>query len=218
MEELIESAEKYYTSQISYHNFSHVEETLEAADELLTRCRDYGVEIDEEVVRTALVFHDAYYQKDADRFGYETKEDLSKEVARVELRKHGYDKDFISEVEGCIEATKHGSEPETNEQIAVRASDLRGLMGDYDEFRENSEALKEEHKQLYGSEPDYQQWFEGVLNTLNDYASQNLVLTPEHETEDGLSEFHAQLGKNIGQFIDDYVEEDMSINIAVSQS
>ena len=215
MEELLESAEKYYTSQSSYHNFSHVEHTLEAADEILTRCRDYEIEINEEVVQAALVFHDAYYQKDAERFGYETKEDLSKEVARVELRKHGYDEDFISEVEECIEATKHNSEPENNEQIAVRASDLRGLMGDYDEFRENSEALKEEHKQLNGSEPDYDQWVEGVLNTLHHYASQDLELTPEHETEDGLSEFHSQLGRNIGQFIEDYVEEEMEITLSV---
>lgn len=215
MDELLEVAEPYYSSDLPYHNFSHVEDTLEAAEEIVDRCDKHDVDLDEEVVYAALAFHDAYYQKDAERFGFETKEDLSEEVARVELRELGYSEDFVEEVADCIEATKHGAEPETNEQVAVRASDLRGLMGSYTEFRENSEALRKEQEVLSGGKPDYDVWVEGVLDTLHHYASQDLELTPEHRTEEGLSEFHAQLGRNIGQFIHDYVESGMELEVNV---
>ncbi|EGQ43173.1 MAG: hypothetical protein J07AB43_11630 [Candidatus Nanosalina sp. J07AB43] len=173
-----------------------------------------------EVIQAAPAFQDAYYQRNEERFRYETKEDLSKEVARVELREAGYDEEFVGRVEDCIEATKHHADPaeDTTEEITVRATDLRGLMGTYKEFQQNSEALREEQKLPNSSIHDYKDWVEGVLNTLHHYASQNLELTPEHETSDGLSEFHAQLGQNIGQFIYDYVEKDMQIEVDVRKS
>lgn len=216
MEQFLETAEPYYSSEIPYHNFSHVKDTLEAADELFTRCNEYGIEINEEIVNAALAFHDAFYHKDEQELGFDSKEDLSKQVAKIELLEQDYGEEFISEVENCIEATKPAVFPETNEEIAVRASDLRGLMGDYDEFIQNTEALRKEHKVLNGSEPDYEQWVEGVLNTLHHYASQDLRLTPEHDTEDGLSEFHSILGRNIGQFINEYVEDGMEIEVTVN--
>lgn len=217
MDEFLERAEDYYTDELPYHNFSHVKETLEAAEELIDRCREYNVDIDQEVVQAALAFHDASHQKNPERFGYEAKEDVSKEVARVELRKAGYEEEFVSNVEDCIEATKPGVKPEDEavEEIVVRASDLRSMIGPYDEFQQNSEALRKEHEILHGSEPEYTQWVEGVLNTLHHYASQDLELTPEHETDEGLSEFHSQLGKNIGQFMHDYVEKDMNIEVEI---
>lgn len=212
-----EAAEKYYTDKLSYHNFQHVEDTLEAANEILERCEEHDVDIDEEVVRTALYFHDAYYQKDNQRFGINSKEDLSKEVARVELSRLGYDEKFIQDVTQCIEATKHDSEPDANEGIAVRAADLRGLMGNYDEFQQNTEKLFREQKELHGERPDYVRWVETTLNILNHYASQDFELTPEHDTQEGLSEFHMELGRNIGQFYQDYVNEDMDVQIQVSE-
>ena len=65
MEELGEAARPYYSDELEYHNFSHVEDVLDAAEDILDRTREHGVEVDEDVVRAAVYFHDAYYQKDA---------------------------------------------------------------------------------------------------------------------------------------------------------
>lgn len=216
-EEFLESASPYYSDSLEYHNIEHVHDTLEAADELIERCEEHGVDIDEEVVRAALAYHDAYYHKNAERFGFDSKEDLSKEVARKELRDMGYGEEFIGRVEDCIEATKHHVSPDEDavEEIAVRAADLRGLMASYDEFIENTYALREEHETLHGEKQGYQEWMEGVLNILDHYGSQKLELTDESTTEEGVSEFHEQLGANRQQFIIKHLEPGMEIKVEV---
>ena len=218
MEELREAARPYYSDELEYHNFSHVEDVLDAAEEILERTEEYGIDIDEQVVEAAVYFHDAYYQKDARRFGFETKEDLSKEVAKKELRDLGYGKNFIKKVEGCIEATKHQSLPDEDspEEILMRASDLRGLMANYDEFLENTYALRDEHQTLHGEKQGYSEWMEGVLNVLDHYGTQKLELTPENETDEGLSEFHAELGKNRQQFLIEHIKQGMDINVEIN--
>jgi predicted metal-dependent HD superfamily phosphohydrolase len=216
-QEFLESARPYYSDDLEYHNFGHVEETLEAAGELLDRCEEEDVEVDEEVVVASLAYHDAYYHKDAERFRYDSKEDLSKEVARKELREREYDEEFIQRVEDCIEATKHHARPDKDakEAILVRAADLRGLMASYDEFIENTYALWQEHETLYGNEQSYQEWFKEVLNVLDHYGSQRLELTEKGATENGLSEFHQQLGANRQQFIIDHIKPGMEIEINI---
>lgn len=218
MEELREAARPYYSEDLEYHNFSHVEDVMEAAEDLLERAEEHDKDVNEEAVRAAVYFHDAYYQKNAERFRFETKEDLSKEVARKELRGLGYDENFIGTVEDCIEATKHHSVPDEDspEEIIMRASDLRGLMADYDEFLENTYALREEHETIHGEEQGYREWLESVLNVLDHYGTQKLELTPENETDEGLSEFHAELGKNRQQFIVEHVEPDMDLEVSVN--
>ena len=217
MEELREAARPYYSEELEYHNFSHVEDVLDAAEDILDRTKEHDVEVDEEAVRAAVYFHDAYYQKDAERFGFDTKEDLSKEVARKELRELGYDEKFVGKVEDCIEATKHHSLPDEDspEEVIMRASDLRGLMANYDEFLENTYALRDEHKTLHGEKQEYGEWMEGVLNVLDHYGAQKLELTPESETDEGLSEFHAELGKNRQQFIIDHIRPGMDITVEI---
>lgn len=218
MKELREAARPYYSEELQYHNFSHVEDVLGAAEDLLDRAEEHELDIDEEAVKAAVFFHDAYYQKDEERFGFNTKEDLSKEVARIELRELGYDEKFIRKVEDCIEATKHHSLPDEDspEEIVMRASDLRGLMADYDEFLENTYALRDEHETLHGEKQEYEEWMEGVLNVLDHYGTQKLELTPENETDQGLSEFHAELGKNRQQFIIDHIEPGTDINVKIN--
>jgi hypothetical protein len=203
---LLEAAQPLYSDELPYHNFSHVQDTLEAADTLLDRCEEYDVDIDEEVVYAALDFHDALYHVDHRLEGFATKEDLSKHVAENQLEQFGYDDEFINEVTDCIEATKHSAEPETKEQIAVRAADLRGLMGSEDEFLSNTEALWEEQKVLK-EDPDRQEWINGTYDVLVNYLSQDLELTPEHDTEEGVSEFHTALAENINSFKQEYLEE-----------
>lgn len=218
MEELREAARPYYSDELEYHNFSHVEDVLDAAKNILKRTEEYDIDVDEQALKAAVYFHDAYYQKNEQRFGFETKEDLSKEVARKELRDLGYEEEFIDKVEGCIEATKHHSVPDEDspEEIIMRASDLRGLMADYDEFLENTYALRDEHQTLHGEKQDYREWMEGVLNVLDHYGTQKLELTPENETEKGLSEFHAELGKNRQQFIIEHIKPGMDINVEIN--
>lgn len=218
MDRLEEATKHYYTEELEYHNFSHVQDVLDSAENILQRTEDHDIEVDEDVIIAAVYFHDAWYQKDPEELGFETREDVSKKVARDELEDMGYDEDFIVGVEDCIESTKHHSMPEEDspEQIVMRAADLRGLMADYDEFIENTEALRDEYETIHGEKRSYEKWFEDVLNVLDHYGAQKLELTPEGETEEGLSEFHAELGKNRQQFIIDHIKPGMDINVEVT--
>jgi len=82
------------------------------------------------------------------------------------------------------------------EWTVLRAADLRGLMADYATF--------EEHTLLTGEEPSMAEWAEQVEDILEHYLSQDICLTPEHDTDSGVSEFHANTQRNLQRFRDSY--------------
>lgn len=190
---LVETARTYYTD-LPYHSFSHVTDAMEAAHALLERCDRYGVDVDGAVVEAALLFHDASYHKDHEAEEYVTKEAYSAAIARDELACEGYDKPFRSDVAACIHATEPDAAPGTNAAKLVRAADLRNLMQDYTTFRENAEALREEHRVLHAETLPEEEWVAEVTATIEHFLDQEIQLTPE---DDG---FHERARTNLERF------------------
>lgn len=190
---LVDAAAPYYTD-LPYHSFEHVLDTLDAAQTLLDRCERYAVEVDGAVVEAAVLFHDANYHRDHTEGGYGTKEAYSAAIARKELAGQGYSEGFRTVVEDCIRATEHDANPETNEAKVVRAADLRNLMQDYETFLENAEALREEHRVLHGEELPEREWVEQVTGTVEHFLDQEVRLTEEYD------EFHDRARDNLERF------------------
>lgn len=191
--ELVDAARTYYTD-LPYHAFDHVRDTLDAAHTLLERCDRYDVAVDGAVVEAALLFHDANYHRDHETQGYGTKEAYAAAVASDELAEHGYGTGFRDAVADAIRATEHDATPATNEAKLVRAADLRNLMQDYATFLENTEALRREHRVLHGEELETDAWVEQVTGTIEHFLDQDIQLTP---AEDG---FHKRARSNLERF------------------
>lgn len=203
---LRERAQDRYDDGLPYHSFDHVEDTLERAGELLSRCERHGIDVDEEVVQAALLFHDAGYHRDPEDEGHDSREALSASIAREELEDAGTDPATIDQVHDCIMATRPEAQAHTTEQKIVRAADLGGLAGSYEQFLEDAQALREEHAYLHDEHQPIQAWVEGVRRTLQFYLAQDIRLTPEHD--DGAeSRWHRSVRENLERFLDEHGQE-----------
>lgn len=206
LDEAQAAAWNFYDDALPYHNWKHVQNTVDAAEDLLARCREHDVDVDGDVVRYALYFHDVNYRwgfQHHDDIGYDSLEAYSAAIAETELSTLGIDPGTIEQVQDCILATQRDATYDTPEQKVVRAADLHGLMTDYGTFRQNSLALREEHE-LLGEPFAHEEWVDTVADTLQHYLSQDIQLTPEHDTENGLSRFHANAGRNLGLFLQEF--------------
>lgn len=209
LDEAQTAARQYYDDALHYHNWGHVQDTIDTAEELLSRCAQYDVPVDDDMVRYALFFHDAEYRwgfHNHESLGHDTLEAYSAAIAVDELKDLGIDKSTRQQVYDAIRATEADTEmgPDTpHEWKVVRAADLRGLMSDYDTFKENSLALREEHELLTGERPSPEAWADRTEDVLEHYLAQDIRLTPEHDTDDGVSEFHANTRRNLRKFRDE---------------
>lgn len=205
-EDIREEAEDLYSDDIPYHNTEHMHDALEAADELLERCRRHGVEVDAEVVRYAVLFHDAGYHRDHEAASFDSKEAYSAHLAGEVLDEHGVDVETIERVKDCIESTRQDAAFDEPEEKVVRAADLSGLAADYRTFEENAMALKDEIELLHGEEMDQETWLEEVGDTIRFYLSQDIRLTPEHDSK-GVSVFHARARHNLRRFLEEHGDQ-----------
>ena len=203
---LMQIARKYYTN-LPYHNFYHVLQTLNNADNIIQRVKKDGIKVDELVVKHAVLFHDAGYDKDPKKLGFDDKEEYSASIATKELSKLRYPKNHVDKVASCILATKRHGNFKTVEQKIVRAADLAGLMSDYRTFRENTLALKREYEFFTGkrvTEAIWKEQLKELRNTMNFYLSQDINLTAEHDDpKTGESIFHRNLKRNFARFLED---------------
>ncbi|MDY6778786.1 MAG: HD domain-containing protein [Candidatus Nanohaloarchaea archaeon] len=199
-QQIRERAQQHYTD-LPYHNFKHVQTVLDSAEELLDRCRRHSIPISEDVVRTAIYFHDAGYHRDPETTGFESREAYSAHIAAQELDDLGASNDLIEQVQDCILATRENANADTPEQKIVLAADLASLASDFDTFMANARKLREEHKQLHGEKPDSEAWRSLVEATVSHYLQQDIHLTPEHDLDHGISEFHARTRRNLAKFL-----------------
>ncbi|MCX6741272.1 MAG: hypothetical protein NTY61_02645, partial [Candidatus Parcubacteria bacterium] len=58
---IIKLAAELYSDRLPYHNFLHALKAAEQGKEIVARCHEDGVKINDEVVHYALLFHDAGY-------------------------------------------------------------------------------------------------------------------------------------------------------------
>jgi predicted metal-dependent HD superfamily phosphohydrolase len=202
-EDIVEAAEGLYSDDLPYHNTDHMRDALEAAEELLERCRRHDIDVDEEVVRYAVLFHDAGYHHDHEAKGFDSKEAYSTHLAGEVLAEHGIDEETIERVQDCIESTREDAAFDEAEEKVVRAADLSGLAADYRTFEENALDLKDEIEMLHGEDMDRGEWLDEVEDTIRFYLSQDIRLTPEHDSK-GVSVFHARARHNLRRFFEEH--------------
>ena len=123
-------ARALYSATLPYHNFDHIQDTLQAAGKVIERCREENIRIDTEVVYYALLFHDAGYQDDHLAHGFASKERYSVALAEPILRRHGVNATQVEKTVAAILATERDAVCVSAEQKAVRAADLSGLAAD----------------------------------------------------------------------------------------
>ncbi len=196
-EELEQYAATLYSDALPYHNFNHALDCITAGRELMRRCREEGVAVDEAVVYYALLFHDAGYHEDHLRKGHPTKEAYSAALAEEALRRRGLPPATVRKVTDAILATRRDARFVSVEQKVVRAADLAGLAADYGVFRSNTEKLKTEYEILMGRPVSWDEWIDMADEVLSFFLSQDIRLTRYYFDENGDSIFHKRTRANL---------------------
>ncbi|MBT8446036.1 MAG: hypothetical protein KJO38_02730, partial [Gammaproteobacteria bacterium] len=179
-----------YSDDLPYHNFGHVQDTVSAATDIVGRCAEEGIRVDPQVVYYALLFHDAGYQEDHARLGFDNKEAYSAHLATEYFTARGASTATIQKIVDAIMATHRDARFVTAEQKAVRAADLSGLAADYEKFRTNTINLWKEHAVLTGQQLSWADWVDDVGRVLKHYLAQEIRLTSYYKDNEGESAFH----------------------------
>ena len=195
------AARVLYSAALPYHNFDHIQDTLEAAEKVIERCREEHIRIDAEVVYYALLFHDAGYQDDHLARGYTTKERYSAALAEPILRRHGVNSVQVDKTLAAILATERDAVTVSAEQKAVRAADLSGLAADYPWFLESSLKLKREHELLFQRALSWDEWQTNSAAVLGHYLTQEIRLTSYFHDGSGESSFHKAVRDNLNRLL-----------------
>lgn len=190
-----------YSPELAYHNFQHVLDTLDAADEITQKCDDEGIRVDPGVVYYALLYHDAGFLDDHHALGFGTKEAYAADLAAASLARRGVARNTVDKVVAAILSTHKDASFVTAEQKAVRAADLSGLAADYERFRTNSENLKSEYELFHNKRLDWPQWVDNAGATIRFYLSQEIRLTAYFSDGEGPSRFHNAVRANLDRLI-----------------
>lgn len=192
-----------YEQKMPYHNFGHAITVTRHSEGIIEKCRREGVPLDEKVVYYALLFHDAGYHEDHLAKGFESKEAYSADLSEHALREHGVDEETIEKVKAAIMSTHMDAKCYSNEDKAVRASDLSGLAAEYSVFKLNAIRLREEHEMMHDESVAWEDWKLGVKETLELFLREELELTSDYYDENGNSVFYTQTVENIKMFLAD---------------
>ncbi len=194
-------ARALYSATLPYHNFDHIQDTLESAGKVIERCREENIRIEAEVVYYALLFHDAGYQHDHLARGFATKERYSAALAEPILRRHGVNTAQLEKTVAAILATERDAVCVSAEQKAVRAADLSGLAADYPRFVQSSMRLKREHELLYQRSLSWADWQTNSAEVLGHYLTQEIRLTSYFHDGSGESSFHKAVRANLNRLL-----------------
>ncbi|NKB36527.1 MAG: HD domain-containing protein [Gammaproteobacteria bacterium] len=192
-----------YEPKLPYHNFGHAITVTRFSAQLIEQCCRENVPLDEKVVYYALLFHDAGYQHDHHALGFDSKEAYSADLSEHALRDYGVDVDVINKVKKAILATHIDGTCESNEDKAVRASDLSGLAAGYDVFKANAIKLREEQEMMSGQSPDWSTYTASVRDTVRLFLREELELTSDYFDENNNSVFHTKVEENIQILLSD---------------
>lgn len=194
-------ARALYSPTLPYHNFDHIQDTLESAAKVIERCREENIRIDAEVVYYALLFHDAGYQDDHLARGFATKERYSAALAEPILRRHGVSPSQVDKTVAAILATERDAVCISAEQKAVRAADLSGLAADFPRFLRSSLSLKREHELLFQRKLSWPEWQTSSAEVLGHYLTQEIRLTSYFHDGKGESSFHKAVRSNLNRLL-----------------
>jgi len=182
---------------LPYHSWEHVEETRQAASTLVSRCKAAGVEADQVALDHAIICHDLLYAVEPRYLAFGSREEFAARYAYTTLRELGAPEAHARKVENIILATHAMAEPKSVEEILMRAADLSGIAGEYEEFKRNTHKLHAEAQALRGREIPFKEFVINNLNFLSLYAWRYLELTPQAHNQGGSSVWHSQAMDNI---------------------
>lgn len=197
------AAAALYNAGLPYHNFEHVKDTLQASEKIIRQCQQEGIDVDEEVVYYALLFHDAGYHEDHLQKGLTSKEAYSAKLAGDVLSGFHFSQPVIAKIQQAILATHMHARCLSNEDKAVRAADLDGLAADYTVFKSNAIKLRKEAEYLTGAVLPWEEYTRQVSHILNEFLKEELKLTKDYYDECGKSLFHQKAQANISRLLSD---------------
>ncbi len=200
-EKLEKIVTELYDSELPYHNFDHIRRVTKVGQEIVDRCVEEDIPIDETVVYYALLFHDAGYRDDHTSKGFDSKEAYSASLAEEYLKEYGVGGSTIEAVKQAILCTIRDATFDTNEQKAVRAADLFDMGADYETFKANSDKLYDEQELLYGRGLTRQQWLDETEKVIGYYLKQEIRLTSYFYDELGRSIFHTHVRANLDRYL-----------------
>ena len=200
---IIDEAEKLYDETLPYHNFNHVRDVLNASNNILNRCNEESIDVDEEVVFYALLFHDAGYHEDHEAKGFDTKEAYSAHLAEKTLSQYGVKDSTIEKVVQAIHCTHINGVCVSNEDKVVKNSDLFNLCAEYNSFKEASLRLLEEYNLLYGLNINWNEWKQMAVERLEKYLDESIFLTSDAYNESGDIIFIENTRNNIEKLLAD---------------
>jgi len=131
------SAQNLYSTELHYHNFKHVVDTLNNAKNITKKCDDKNIDYDKKIICHAILFHDVAYDVDSFKKGFMSKESYSAFLAANVLSDHGEQINHVEEVIKAILCTNIDAKCHSNNQKIVRAADLSWLVSPYHEFKKN---------------------------------------------------------------------------------
>lgn len=197
----IDQIKNYYSDKLVYHNFLHALKVWEKAEEIADVCLSEGQQVDKEVLYLAALFHDAGYHLDHVSQGYCSKEELSSALAEKYLQKHNYPQNKIVLIKDAILGTQQNSEFLSFESKILRAADLSGLAGKYQDFIKNNKLLKTEYEFLNKTIISEADWKNNTKKLIDFYLSQNICLTRRYFNKKGESLFHKQVKLNLARYL-----------------
>jgi hypothetical protein len=169
-------------SDLPFHNFpEHVKSVSSEGARRAKEALEQGLitELEAHIVILALYYHDAGYQDDHKALGFETKEDYSIHLMRIDLEQLGYDEIIITQVADAIEATKMDAVAQNNVQKLVRHADVYNIAGDYATFIANAHRLYEEYNQMNpATQKTWEEFKKQQIEILQAYISIDLGVLP----------------------------------------
>ena len=200
-ESVEETASRYYV-EIPFHNFDHIKDTLRYAEGVMEECEKEGVAVNKEVVRKALLFHDAGYQENNKYKGFATREEYSASIAEKELEKAGYSLEFIEDVKKAIMSTLKNGKFSTNEQKLVRMADISNMVGEYEKFLDYNISLKKEIKYTSNENYSWNEWKKATKDNMEFYMNQaETIAVIDSRDENGKTEFYNGFRQNLTRFL-----------------
>ena len=195
---VFEAARKHY-SNLPYHNYEHALNVYKESRKIIS---NYQGRVDELAVYHAALFHDAAYHLDHRKLRFKTKEHLSAFIAGEELAVLDYKKKHVQKVMKIILATIMTNKPKTIEEKIVRAADLAGMKGSYENFLVTNKKLAKEHKILTGKTLTKQEKKDFANQIIRYYLSENIKLTKKYYTSKGESLWHTRVRSNLEHFLE----------------
>lgn len=149
------------TKGIYYHDLEHTQEVVKAATEIGTASNLSDDQI--ETVLIAAWFHDTGYYK-----GMENHEETSRDVAEAFLAKENVNQQKITDVAGCILATRIPQQPANIMEEVLCDADLYHVATK--EFFKKSELLRKEFSLIFPDEIQLDEWFKNSIQFLKKHS------------------------------------------------